>query len=125
MTNLLTIYLKGDWGSLLGAEKSESSNHTCSNQDGARCKTQLFISIGVMANIYSTYDEQTFRSLLYDNRRIGEGKKFKSSYRDKLRQVSSNLLVSTPVKVLQLPPPPAVSPIRLMRTVEVGNWFFD
>lgn len=31
--------------------------------------------------------------------------------------------MSTPVKVLQLPPPPAVSPIRLMRTVEVGNWF--
>ena len=81
------------------------------------------ISIGVMEHIYPTYDEQTFRSLLEDNRRIGEGKKFKSSYRDKLRQVSSNLLVSTPVKVLQLPPPPAVSPIRLMRTVKVGNWF--
>lgn len=71
MTDLFAIYLKGDWGSLLGAEKSESSNHTCSNQDGARCKTQFFISIGVMAHIYSTYDEQTFRSLLYDNRRIG------------------------------------------------------
>lgn len=40
----------------------------------------------------------------------------------KLRQVSSNLLVSTPVKVLQLPPP-AVSPIRLTYAVEVGNWF--
>lgn len=66
-------------------------------------KPDFFISIGVTEHIYSTYDEQTFRSLLQDNRRIGEGKKFKSSYRDKLRQVSSNLLVSTPVKVLQLP----------------------